>query len=217
MADGGKGSLEIWLDFAKALVWPVFILLALLIFGRPLKTQLVTMVDALEHSGGQLSIGPSGVNISLLAQAQQAIRSQITNESKPDSPSDPAPSAQAISQVQALKSLQTLAPNGGVSTKYGWIYCGPFVQGHWTKPPNLKVKGPILQNQTYGVSTDTYLRESPPQGDAPKGQVTGIVPQGQQVKVLEVRQIPDKDQPGSDASLIWVRIENKEFYGMKKN
>jgi hypothetical protein len=211
MADGGKGSLEIWLDFAKALVWPAFAFVMVLILGRP-------MLDALRQNGGQFTAGSGGLSLTVQAQQRgKELQAKLSNESKPDSPSDPPPSAQAISQIQTLNALQTLAQSGHPSTRYGWIYCGPFAQGHWTKPPNLKVKGPILQNQTYSISTDTYLRENPPQDNVPKGQVIGIVPQGQEVKVLDVSQVPDKEQPDSNASLIWVRVENKDLYGMRSN
>ena len=55
--------------------------------------------------------------------------------------------------------------------------------------------------------TDTYLREAPPRGSIPKGGIIRVVPEGMLVKVLEIAQQPDPNDPNT--SYIWVQVAYK--------
>jgi len=204
-----RSALEVWLDFAKTLIWPLFLFAVFLLLRVQLRDLMGRVTD--------VNATPTGLSFKVQAkQEKTALQNTITSEAQPAASTDPAPSAQAKSQIQRLAALQTITETAPTSTKIGWIYCGRFSHGKWAKPPNLKASGPIEENKTYRVATDTYLRDSPPEGSNPKGQVIGIVPEGQDVKVLKVSQVPDKEQAEPDSSLVWVEIENKDFYAMSR-
>jgi hypothetical protein len=210
MATEDKSNLAVWLDFAKALVWPLIILVFLLLYKAQF-SELIKRVTEVHV--------PGGTSIIIAAAAQQAAEVQrtITREAQPGAPTDPRPSLDAIKQVLKVQALRTLAQQPPTLTSSGWIYCGELVDGHWINKPNLIVAGPVESGKTYTVFTDTYLRENPPQGSTPKGEVIGVVPQGAQVKVLQVNEIPDPSRPSPDKRLVWVQIENKTTYAVGRN
>lgn len=209
MAEGERSALEVWLDFAKTLIWPLFLFAVSLLYKGQFRDLMGRVTD--------VNATTSGVSFKVQAkQEKNAIQNSISSETQPTAPTDPAPSTQAKSQIQRLVALQTITETAPPSTKIGWMYCGRFSHGKWTKPPNLKASGPIEENKTYRVATDTYLRDSPPEGSNLKGQVIGIVPEGQDVKVLKVSQVPDREQVEADTSLVWVEVENKDFYAMSR-
>ena len=55
--------------------------------------------------------------------------------------------------------------------------------------------------------TDTYLREAPPHGSIPKGGTIKVVPEGMLVKVVEIAEQPDPNDP--DTSYIWAQVAYK--------
>ena len=209
MAMEDRSVLAVWLDFAKALVWPLIILVFLFLY----KAQFSDLIKRVTEVHG-----PGGTSVTIAA-AQQAVEVQrtITRGAQPGAPTDPRPSLDAVKQILKLEGLRTLAELPPTLTSSGWIYCGEVVDGHWSNKPNLIVAGPVESGKTYIVFTDTYLRENPPQGSTPKGEVIGVVPQGAKVKVLQVNEIPDTSSPSSNKRLVWVQIENKTTYAVSRN
>jgi hypothetical protein len=201
MPVGDQSRLAAWLDFAKALIWPSIFL----IFSLTYHTEVADFIAHLT----KVNAGP----LSLEAQARD-IQHNVNQASQPAQPKDPTPTREAIKQVLKLEALRTLAQVSPSLTSVGWIYCGAFAGGAWSGKPNLEVAGPINTGETYKVSTDTYLRESPPQGSTPKGEVIGVVPEGAKVKALQVSLVPDPGAPSSEKRLVWVQIENQAGYAL---
>ncbi|MGH7840262.1 MAG: hypothetical protein ACREQT_01915 [Candidatus Binataceae bacterium] len=189
-----NSTLAVWLDFAKSLIWP----LIFIIFALTYRSQVADFINHIT----KVNAGP----LSLEAQARD-IQQSITEAALPDKPKDPTPTLTAVKQALKLQALRTLAQVSPSLTSVGWIFCGATTGGHWTDKPNLKVAGPIAIGETYAVSTDTYLRESPPQGATLKGDVIGVLPEGVKVKALQVSEVPDPNSPASSKRLVWVQIE----------
>lgn len=208
MAIGDQSKLAAWLDFAKALIWP----LVLVIFIWMNEGQFADLTNRITEG----SIGPGGASFKLQAKERaDGIIANLGKQAQPQAPSDPTPSVESRALVKQLEALQVISEARPQSTNIGWIYCGQMADGHWTRKPNLDVRGPVEPGKSYSISTDTYLRESPPEGSTPKGQVMGVVPQGAKVTALQVSAVPDQSEAG--ATLIWVMIENKKSYGLSRN
>ena len=161
MPTDDKSALAVWLDFAKSLIWPSIVLILSLTYHSQFS-------DFIAHIT-KVNAGP----LSLEAQARD-IQQNISQQAQPGAAIDPHPSLAAVKQALKLQALRTLAQVSPALTSHGWIYCGATAGGHWTEKPNLEVAGPISAGNTYTVATDTYLRENPPQGSTPKGEVIGI-------------------------------------------
>ena len=201
MPTDDKSALAVWLDFAKSLIWPSIVLILSLTYHSQFS-------DFIAHIT-KVNAGP----LSLEAQARD-IQQNISQQAQPGAAIDPHPSLAAVKQALKLQALRTLAQVSPALTSHGWIYCGATAGGHWTEKPNLEVVGPISAGNTYTVATDTYLRENPPQGSTPKGEVIGIVPEGAKVKVLQVNPLPNPASPSTDKRLVWVQIENQASYAL---
>ncbi len=88
-----------------------------------------------------------------------------------------------------------------------WVYLGERRRGStdWLSPPEFDVTSVPKANEIIHARVDAFKRERAPQyqnGQWTKGNTTGIVSQGQPVRVLETRAIPGTEQ----RELWWARV-----------
>jgi len=203
MSNGNNDRTSAWLTFLQSLAWPLTIILILIIYHG----------DIGEFLGrtGEITAGTSGISLKAVKNAQEQVVQALATETarSAQAPADPAPTPAVRALVERKQALQTLITDIPTDQVVGWMYSGPFANGRSTKPPNLDVPKDQLPQiaQAYRVVTDTYLREAPPRGSSPKGGIIRVVPEGMLVRVLEVAQQPDPNDPA--ISYIWVQVAYK--------
>ena len=195
MANDGGSRLEAWLGFVKALVWPGTVIGILLFFRADIIALLprVTEMDL-----------PGGTAVKL---AERRLTQQITQMAGVgESPTDPKMSLAVKALTDAKHDLVASASGSNVSgIRTGWLYLGEATDGKWKSLPHLVVVTPntLVKGNTYSVRTDTYLRDTPPQGAARlKGNVIAVVPEGTKVRVTSVQSIEIPT-----ATIYWVQVD----------
>jgi hypothetical protein len=181
ITSGGKNTIEI-----------LFVFLAVgLIFSSGMQSCVGKKLDTLAKHGvssikyGELEIKLRETEQKLNA-TQQALQTVANSPVNPAaSPNTPKTLPQDATPAPGIAPALQFIPEQGAF----WVYVGQYQNGHFLKRPNFNVTAPPTTGQELVAWTDTYRRNDKPVQRGSEwflGKITGVVKEGESLKVLTV-------------------------------
>jgi len=194
----------------QAFLWTAF---ALFIIAFVFSSVARKHVAKMAKEANVKSIGEKGIEFGTLEEKTLQLVQENTQLRQKQNPVPvnqdvkPDPTAAAV-----LTALQQVNPQPAKEEGF-WVYVGEYnEQKHaFRNPPNFDVNAPPDVGATITVAQDVYKRDRKPYKDAKGnwqlGMITGVVPKGKSVKVLETAKIEGENQYDYNS---WVRAKDSD-------
>lgn len=130
-----------------------------------------------------------------LGQRDTMIRNLVAQRisSREGLPGDPHSTATRMT----ANATSVLAQMGG-DERNGWSYLGTFRDGRWRHGPTVQIDQQMPQvDKSYPVAMSLYLRATAPNDEYRHGDIRGVIPVGDRLRVDELRQYGNR---------VWARV-----------
>lgn len=130
-----------------------------------------------------------------LGQRDTVIRNLVAQRisSREGLPGDPHGAATPMT----ANATSVLAQMGG-DERNGWSYLGTFRDGRWRHGPTVQIDQRLPRTgESFPVATSLYLRATAPDADYRHGDIRGVIPVGDRLRVDEVRRYDNR---------VWARV-----------